>query len=65
MVIMISFVSIFATSFLQVMNKVNISASTSTGDDTTSTNSIDDLQFAIALEGVQLGGTNRYFTFTL
>ena len=65
MMIMISFISIFATSFLQVVDKVNITSSTSTDDDTTSTSSIDNLQFAIALQGVQLGGSNRYFSFTL
>jgi len=62
---MVTFISIFATQFIDVANRVEISATTSTSDDMSSTNSIENLQFAIALAGVQLGGNSRYFSFTL
>jgi len=60
-VIMSLFIAIFFTSFLEVLNRVDISATMSSSDKTESTNEVGDLMFAIGIEDIQLGGAARYF----
>jgi len=48
-VIMTLFIVIFSTSFMTVLDKVDISATMSSTDQTESTNQVSDLQFAIGI----------------
>ncbi len=59
--IMSFFIVIFFQSFVEVLNKVDISASMNSNDQTESTNEVTDLQFAVGIQDVRLGGTDRYF----
>ena len=59
--IMSFFIVIFFQSFLEVLDRVDISAQMSSTDQTESTYDVSDLQFAVGIQDVQLGGTARYF----
>ena len=62
---MLGFIAIFSKSFISVLNRVDISATMSSSDNTESTNDVTDLQFAIGIQGVLLGGSARYFDIYL
>ena len=55
------FIVIFFQSFITVLDRVDISAQMSSTDQTESTNDVADLQFAVGIQDVQLGGAARYF----
>ena len=58
LIVMVGFGVIFYSSFIKVINQVNITFSTGTSDDVTSTSGIsNNIHFAIGIDDIDLSAT--------
>jgi len=64
-IVMVAFGAIFYKSFLSVINRLDITYSSNLSDDTSSTSSITNVQFAIGIDGVDFSVTPWKFKISL
>ena len=60
-----AFAGIFYSAFLDTLNRVDITYSSSLADQTDSASTIDWVQFAVGIDGVDLSASPALFTVSL